>query len=719
MEGDGKKGKNGSKRWIVYIFLAAFFVLLIVLDVMDYKKAKPLSSQPKEVNTEKADIEEGKRFTAEDLAYLRERSKTVDGKYTGIGKGKNLIVIQVEALQDFVIGRDYDGQEITPNLNKLIDEGPSLYFDKYFELIGRGKTSDAEFVSNNSLYPSMEDQSYTIYENNTFYGLPWILRDNGYTSWAFHGYEKEFWNRDNAYPNQGFERYISEEDFDVNETIGFGMVDEDFFDQSISYLKQMDKPFHAFMITLTSHNPFEMPEKYEEINLREEHKGTILGNYIQSIHYADEQIGRFIERLKEEGLYDDTVISIYGDHFAIYTQKEEYVDLMTDYLGYHYDFDEMMRIPLIIHLPGTDVHETISNVGSQLDFLPTILNIMGIENEKGVMFGRDIVNSKEGFAPQQMYAMKGSYIDNEKMFDMSRDGIYDHSRAFYLDSKKPVDLKKCREGYERAIREIDKCAFLLENDLIKDIIDGKEDFSDVEVENLDIENDDFVALGGGKVNGISSSNSKEALDESYRNGFRMMEVDFQWTSDDELVLLNDWEESFEKLFSADSKQYSHDEFMDLDMKYGLHQMDLEKLVQWMNDHEDAYIVTDIKTENIKALKDIDKNYPDIKERIIPQIYCTEDFYIVRYVYKYKNVILNLRHSNYTDEQIIDFMELYKHFAVTMPRSRGEGELPKKLEKLGVPNYVYEINEEEVRKDLKSNGVYGIYTDELKPINNSN
>lgn len=700
---------NNKKR-IVCVFLALFFALLVVLDVMDYKKeTKALSLGHEEVSVEETDA-----FTGEDLAYLRERSKTVDGKYTGVGKGKNLIVIQVESLQNFVIGRDYDGQEITPNLNKLIAEGPGLYFDNYFEAIGRSKTADAEFATQNSLYPSMRGQTYTIYQDNTFYGLPWIMRDNGYTSWAFHGYEKEFWNRTNAYPNQGFERFISEEDFEVGETIGFGMVDEDFFEQSISYLKEMDKPFYAFMITLTNHNPYEMPEKYHKIKLRKEHEDTILGNYLQAVHYTDEQIGKFMEKLKEEGLYEDSIICMYGDHFGIHTQDEEYVDIMTDYLGYTYDFDEMMKVPLIIHMPGTDINEKISNVGSQLDFLPTILNIMGIENKKGVMFGVDIANSKEGFAPQQMYAMKGSYIDNEKMFVMSRDGIFANSRAFQLGTRKPVDLKKCREGYERSIRELNKCDFLLENNLMKDILEGKEDFSDIKVERPNIENDDFVALGGGEVDGIAYSNSREALDESYKNGFRMIEVDLQWTTDDKLVLLRDWGGSMKKLFSSDLEECSHDEFMNLKMNHGLHQMDVEDLAEWMRDHEDVYIITDIKENGTIASRIIKDAYPDIQERIIPEIYAMEDFHIAGVVQKYENVILDIGFSSYTDDEIIDFVKLYKHFAIAMPKSRGKGELPKKLEKLGVPTYVYVINEEKAKEEFEDNGVYGIYTEKLEP-----
>ncbi len=124
--------------------------------------------------------------------------------------------------------------------------------------------------------PSADEPTYTQYGNNTFYGLPWILRDNGYTAWAFHGYEKEFWNRNNAYPNQGFQRFISEEDYDVVESIGFGITDEEFFQQSMEYLEELNNidhnPFYSFIITLTSHNPFKMPERYQYLTIEENTK---------------------------------------------------------------------------------------------------------------------------------------------------------------------------------------------------------------------------------------------------------------------------------------------------------------------------------------------------------------------------------------------------------------------------------------------------------------
>lgn len=641
-------------------------------------------------------------FTEEDLAHLRKRAMVDNGKLTGIGKGKNLLVIQVEGLQNFVINEYYDGQEVTPNLNSFIKDNSSIYFDRYYQLLGRGNTSDAEFVSNNSLYPSMEDPTYTQYQDITFCGLPWILRDNGYTSWVLHGYKPEFWNRSAAYPNQGFERFISEENYNVGEVIALGLNDKDFFKQSLPYLKEMEKPFHAFMITLSSHTPFTMPEKYHVIKLRPEHKDTMFGNYLQAIHYTDEAIGEFIEDLKKEGLYDDTVIAIYGDHFALSSMDEANEKIMTDYLGYQYDYDSMMNIPLIIHVPGEEINETVSKVSCQLDFLPTILNIMGVKNEKGVMFGKDILNTEDSFVAQQTYMLKGSFIDNEKVFVMSRDGVYKRSRAYYLDTRELVDLEKCKENYNRAIEEINKSNYVLRQG-------GRFSLSHLSGK----DSTKLVAHAGGKIRGLTYTNSRESLDKSYKKGLRLLEVDFIWTTDNKLVCLHSWDGFVNKFFNVPVKQYSYDEFANFKMIHGWQQLTPDILAEWMEKHPDAYIVTDIKGDNVEGLRILKEEYPHIQDRIIPQIYHMEEYEPIANM-GYKNIIYTLYlSSKVSDEEILEFARENELFAITMPEKRAEGTLPNLLKKEGILTYTHTINDKKTKKKLEQNGVYGFYTDELR------
>ncbi|MBC7087817.1 MAG: LTA synthase family protein [Tissierellales bacterium] len=390
-------------------------------------------------------------------------------EYTGIGEGKNLIVIQVEALQNFVLFEEINGFEITPNLNKLVKDSCTLYYDNFFQLVGKGNTSDAEVAILNSLYPSLTEPTNNLYHSNSYYGLPWILRDNSYTSWAFHGYEREFWNRDKAFKAQGFQKFIAQDDFVFDNYIGFGIPDREFFKQSLEYIKELDRidenPFFAFLITLTSHTPFKMPpnEIYTDLG---ELEGSLTGNYIHAIHYADMEIGRFIENLKEEGLYENSVIAIYGDHFGIASYDEKEKVNVEKVIKERYDFDTMMNVPLLIHVPGEDINNTISTVGSQLDFLPTILNIMGIENEKGIMFGKDLSNKyDESYAFPMGYIKEGSVISKDEMLVRDK-ALFENSRAFNRNTREEIDIEKFRELSERALEEIDLSNYVLESNYI-------------------------------------------------------------------------------------------------------------------------------------------------------------------------------------------------------------------------------------------------------------
>ncbi|WP_273321971.1 LTA synthase family protein [Vallitalea guaymasensis] len=396
-----------------------------------------------------------------------QKNRPLDKKYLGVAKDKNLIVIQVESLQDFPINAYYEGQELTPNLNKLI-KGDSLYFENYYQNIGRGNTSDAEFSTQNSIYPVIDGECYRLYQDNTFYGLPWIMRENGYSTKVFHGYEGSFWNREAAYPNQGFEDYVSLEDMELDEKIGFGLSDVSMFEQAAERIEKMEKPFYSFLITLSCHHPYILPDKYNTIQLNSEDEGTVFGNYLQGVHYSDMAIGKFIETLKEKGLYDDTIIAIYGDHHGLNCKDASNYECMTRYLGKEYDYNEMLNIPLIINIPGSGINETISTVGGQVDFLPTITNLMGVPIKNKYILGQDLVNAKKGYVASVTYMLRGSFITDDVIFEMSRESLFSTSTAKDLETNEVIeDNTYLEDYYNRALQLLDTSKYILENNLIK------------------------------------------------------------------------------------------------------------------------------------------------------------------------------------------------------------------------------------------------------------
>ncbi len=604
------------------------------------------------------DLDENLKNQKELVEDVLKRSEFKEGYLTGIAKDKNLIVLQVEALQNFVIGLEYENQEVTPNLNKLIKDKSSIYYDNYFQLLGRGNTSDAEFVTNNSLHPSMETPTYDRYADNTFYGLPWVLRDNGYSVWAFHGYKKDFWSRSKAYPNQGYERFISEEDFDFTDedVIGLGISDELFFEQTIDYLKELDQiddnPFYAFVVSLTSHNPFDMPKEYHVLDIKKEHEGTILGDYLQSIHYTDKYIGEFIEMLKEEGLYDDTVIAIYGDHFAIQNTSSDVEKVMNDFFGGKYYFDDIMNIPLIIHVPGEDINHTNSKIGSQLDFFPTILNILGYENEKGIVFGRDL-NNYDGYnnIKPQTIMRKGSFIDEDVIFVMSRTEIFEQCRVYDRYTKEELDIEDYRHIYDNVIAEINLSNIILKNDLIKTYMEnnGKLDIEDVEKTNFK------------QVEKITPSNAKnmEELEEEIEES--VVKINLTRKKDED-IYIND-------LFK------------------------FEELANWNEDKEDVTILLSTTHDNLNEIYNRAKFLnPDSRKDYLVEINDFESHYFVTQ-YGYENLILNILDKDYTTDEILDFTKVHFLYGIILDQSLFEEDFIKELTLKGIN--VYTMDEDEI------------------------
>lgn len=390
-------------------------------------------------------------------------------RFNSIGKEKNLIVIQLEAFQDFVINADYAGQEITPNLNQLLKED-TLYFDNYISNIGKGNTVDAEFSSMNSLYPIIDGESYRLYQDNTYNGLPWLMREQGYYAFAIHGYEGSFWNRENAYPNQGFQDFISMEDLNQDEMIGMGISDKSMFKQLIPILQNQKEPYFSFAITLTNHHPFVLEDQYRTLTLLEEDKDTKFGDYLETVRYTDEAIGQLIADLKAAGMYDNTVIAIYGDHHGLNCGMDDVQDRVSTFLGHLYDYDEMLNIPLIIHVPGSGVDETFHTTGGQIDFMPTMANIMGLTLDKTFILGQDLANAKNGFVAFTSYLFEGSFAEDDVIFQISRGGIFEGSRAWKIGTNELLDASLYQKEYEKALLLKKTSKEILEQNLIANYV---------------------------------------------------------------------------------------------------------------------------------------------------------------------------------------------------------------------------------------------------------
>ena len=388
--------------------------------------------------------------------------------YRGIAEGRNVITIQVEALQNFVLNLEYNGQVITPNLNALLTQD-TLYFDNYYYQIGGGNTADAEFAVNNSLYAPVDEAAYSRYADNDFYSMAKLLKDNGWTSaTAFHGYVNTFWNRNVAYPGQGFDAYLSGSDYyaEPAEVAGMGVSDGEFFVRAVDYLKEQSGPFYAFMVTLTSHYAFELPAQYNMLTLKDEHVGTLFGNYLQSVHYFDHAVGMLIDALKAANLYDNTIITFYGDHFGLPVYDWQSKQFLTELLGTEYTYESHFNVPLMIHIPGSGVTETKSVAGGHIDVMPTLLHLLGLKNEKGIMFGESLLRLESNVVCQQQHLGRGSFISDEVFFQFPLSGIALNSKANAIGTWEELNPADYTEISDAARAEIEQCMYLLDNNLV-------------------------------------------------------------------------------------------------------------------------------------------------------------------------------------------------------------------------------------------------------------
>ena len=388
--------------------------------------------------------------------------------YRGIAEGRNVITIQVEALQNFVLHLEYNGQVITPNLNALLTQD-TLYFDNYYYQIGGGNTADAEFAVNNSLYAPVDEAAYSRYADNDFYSMAKLLKDNGWTSaTAFHGYVNTFWNRNVAYPGQGFDAYLSGSDYyaEPAEVAGMGVSDGEFFVRAVDYLKVQNGPFYAFMVTLTSHYAFELPAQYNMLTLKDEHVGTLFGNYLQSVHYFDHAVGMLIDALKAANLYDNTIITFYGDHFGLPVYDWQSKQFLTELLGTEYTYESHFNVPLMIHIPGSGVTETKSVAGGHIDVMPTLLHLLGLKNEKGIMFGESLLRLESNVVCQQQHLGRCSFISDEVFFQFPLSGIALNSKANAIGTWEELNPADYTEISDAAREEIEQCMYLLDNNLV-------------------------------------------------------------------------------------------------------------------------------------------------------------------------------------------------------------------------------------------------------------
>ncbi|MDG5472689.1 LTA synthase family protein [Jeotgalibacillus sp. ET6] len=390
--------------------------------------------------------------TAKVIEYTQ--ASDVESSSFGMAKGKNVVLISLESTQEFVINQKVNGEELTPFLNRLVEE--SYYFSSIYDQTAQGKTSDSEFMIDTGLYPMESGAVFVRKAENEFIALPHILEEKGdYYSAVFHGNDSTFWNRENMYESLGYDHFYSKEAYDVTEenSVNYGIKDMPFFKQSVSYLEELPQPYYARFITLTNHFPFLLEEEDQFIEKANTEEGVV-NRYVTTIRYQDEAIKLLFEQLKEKGLYENTIFVLYGDHYGI---SEKYDQGVMDLLNMETSSLNRMKlkkIPLIIHVPGQE-GKTFSNNGGEIDIRPTLLHLMGIHSEDPAL-GQNLFGRSD---EHPVIFRNGDFITDEYLLK--------DKRCFSLEKEELVDAVRCAPTEEIVREELGLSDEIIYGDLLR------------------------------------------------------------------------------------------------------------------------------------------------------------------------------------------------------------------------------------------------------------
>ncbi|MGO2963510.1 MAG: LTA synthase family protein [Carnobacterium maltaromaticum] len=434
-----------------------------------YDGIKTAQANQVKANADSSDMDEV-------ISYLNEHRAAANPATFGSAKGKNVIYIHLESFQQFLIDyklKDENGveHEVTPFLNSLYHDQSTTSYENFFHQVGQGKTSDAETLLENSLFGLPQGSAFTqAGSSNVFQAAPQILRDNGnYTSAVFHGNVGSFWNRDNTYKSFGFNYFFDASYYDVSDgnTLEYGLKDKLLFQESTQYLEQLPQPFYAKFLTVTNHFPYPLDDDNVEFPRATTGDSTIDG-YFATAHYLDQSVKEFFDYLKASGLYDNSMIVLYGDHYGISNSRnpslapllgktsEEWTD---------YDNALVQRVPFMYHIPGQTNGGIKSEFGGQIDVLPTLLHLLGVDttNEDGfIQFGTDLTSPEHD---QTVAFRNGSFVTPK--YTVMGTKIYDTKTGTLItDPSEEVlaEIEVLRTGVEKQLNLSDS---IINSDLLR------------------------------------------------------------------------------------------------------------------------------------------------------------------------------------------------------------------------------------------------------------
>lgn len=325
--------------------------------------------------------------------YFKNVTPTKQNEYTGIFKGKNLIYITAEGFDKIAID-----ESLTPTLYKLANNG--FVFENYYQPLFTVSTSDGEYMFLNSLIP--KEGVWSFYRSSNIYmpfGIGNVFKREGYSTVnAYHDHTYTYYNRDKSHPNLGFDKYIGCGN-GLEELINcktWPESDVEMINATVDDYINSDN-FMTYYMTVSGHLNYTFTGNYISYKNKDLVKDLPYTDHVKAYLAANIELDRAIEslinKLKEKGKLDDTVIVISPDHYPYGLKTSELNEISdTD----RSDKFEMFHTSLILYNSEIKENVKVTKYVSSIDVLPTIYNLFGIKYDSRLLMGRDALSDAEG-----------------------------------------------------------------------------------------------------------------------------------------------------------------------------------------------------------------------------------------------------------------------------------------------------------------------------------
>jgi len=343
--------------------------------------------------------------------YFNSRPKPEENAYSSIFEGKNVIAVMMESMDDWMISEKY-----TPTICYMMENGIN-FTDYYAPTVGSGYTFNSEFAFITGFYTPESAATAVNFSSNSFPGaVARLFRKKGYSVNSFHYNNPEFYNRGIMHNSFGFEKYNSFMDYDM--TSSAAQSDSNILFNDAIYADMIkSQPFFDFLITYSPHIPYTYDDskldlaKRNHPDLIEPQMDKETNNLLILARDTDDFFHRLLKLLHEDGILENTVIIGFADHYAYGFSDEKKLAEYSDGL--------LMKVPAFIYAPGLEPVKVTKPVQT-IDWLPTIINMFGLENSN-CYIGNDMFDNRvPGFVhfPDSLWYDGTMYYIPEK-FDIT------------------------------------------------------------------------------------------------------------------------------------------------------------------------------------------------------------------------------------------------------------------------------------------------------------